>query len=247
MSQSHFRRTMNSNSDSFSYISLAVHSQCHMKNVWMWWYFMCYYNFYYCILMPRKHFLICSFLKHDFWLLYAANTKNETNRMYMTTYERLDEDLIFILWLYLRTNKQPNWIVPVMIRCFVLLFILSSECSRIQYILTVALGHCCPVICKPDETKSIYTRTRTYTKHKWHKTSFRARSLSLSLFPSLCARWMMTMLIFFFHSSFIVFQFTAIAHCLAFTLLSRTIFAIHNILNRNLELYLAQYVYMAAL
>lgn len=188
MSQSHFRRTMNSNSDSFSYISLAVHSQCHMKNVWMWWYFMCYYNFYYCILMPRKHFLICSFLKHDFWLLYAANTKNETNRMYMTTYERLDEDLIFILWLYLRTNKQPNWIVPVMIRCFVLLFILSSECSRIQYILTVALGHCCPVICKPDETKSIYTLAHEHTlnindiKHRLELARSR------SLYSHLCVR-----------------------------------------------------------
>lgn len=135
-----------------------------------------------------------------------------------------------------------------MIRCFVLLFILSSECSRIQYILTVALGHCCPVICKPDETKSIYTLAHEHTlnindiKHRLEL----ARSRSLSIPISVCAL-NDDDADFFFRSSFIVFQFTAIAHCLAFTLLSRTIFAIHNILNRNLELYLAQYVYMAAL
>lgn len=161
--------------------------------------------------MPRKHFLICSFLKHDFWLLYAANTKNETNRMYMTTYERLDEDLIFILWLYLRTNKQPNWIVPVMIRCFVLLFILSSECSRIQYILTVALGHCCPVICKPDETKSIYTLAHEHTlnindiKHRLELARSR------SLYSHLCVRVEWWRCWFFF--PFLVHRLSIHSHC----------------------------------
>lgn len=76
-----------------------------------------------------------------------------------------------------------------MSRCFVLLFILSSECSRIQYILTVALGHCCPVICKPDETKSIYTLAHEHTlnindiKHRLEL----ARSRSLSIPISVCA------------------------------------------------------------
>lgn len=167
------------------YGSQRIH--CHIKNVWMWWYFMCYN---YCILMPRKYFLRCSFLKHDFWPVSWRHSRNEW-RYSLSISVSISRAL------------SPNRIVCVPLWFDGSLFYYSFCLSACVYCLTVALGNF-----ELSSNLYIYTAKRN-TLNIWeYGRSFR----------SLCR--MMTMQFLFFAFSFLLFFFDSFSSVLSSSFLS---------------------------